>query len=666
MNFNFFNLSSFQNIIQAFSWTLLHSVWQGLFLAIFTGILLILTRKTKPVLRYNLLSGLLLIFIFIICFTFWYELNKQDGHEKAIISYSVSVSGNLINNKIQSDSGIFEMLYKEYITNSLANFCTENAVMIVAFWFLIFLVKTAKAAGGFYYIYQIRNQQIFEAEERWKTRLQELRQKLKINKTVLLFESELIEIPMVTGFLKPMILVPVGFLTNLPISHVEAILLHELAHIRRKDYLINLFQSFAENIFFFNPAVLWISALIREERENCCDDMAISVIQNKISFVNALVLFQEYKITGAAHAIAFAGKRNHLLDRIKRIIYNNNKQLNAMEKLFVTASLIIVTTLSVAFSPPETKDIIKAPVQKKIAAIKKSLEPNIIPVIVKDTIPAKEKSKVTSSSISTIHITRDDKRYEIEEKDGKITELKIDGNLIPDDKIDSYHSEIEPILKEVKEQKELAETERGKSEIFRLEADKLREQANGLKLEAEKMKGNSESFRAQADDIRKQSESIRIDAEKHRKEAEKFRVSADAFKSNTGDFQKQAEELRKNAEGIREQAEGFRKNAEEMKGQADAMRKEAEVMRIEGEKMRVIYEKMQSEFINDLINDGVIKDKNNLSYKLSADELIVNGVKQPGQVHKKMKDKYLKDESVEMVYNWKSKNGYTTGYMKSK
>ena len=109
-----------------------------------------------------------------------------------------------------------------------------------------------------------------------------------------LLESAIVKVPVVIGLLKPVILLPLGLLSNLPPDQVEAVLLHELAHIRRKDYLVNLLQSFAEVVFFFNPALLWISSLMREERENCCDDVAISHIKNKKQFIHALVAFQEY------------------------------------------------------------------------------------------------------------------------------------------------------------------------------------------------------------------------------------------------------------------------------------------------------------------------------------------------------------------------------------
>src|SRR4030095_11498069 len=94
-------------------------------------------------------------------------------------------------------------------------------------------------------------------------------------------QSSLTKVPVVIGHLKPVILFPIGILNSLPQNEVEAILLHELAHIARNDFLINLLQQFTEIIFFFNPAVIWVSSCIKSERENCCDDIAISVTQDK-------------------------------------------------------------------------------------------------------------------------------------------------------------------------------------------------------------------------------------------------------------------------------------------------------------------------------------------------------------------------------------------------
>src|SRR6202012_743421 len=100
-----------------------------------------------------------------------------------------------------------------------------------------------------------------------------LARQMGIQRTVLLMESPLIDVPSVVGWFKPIVLVPIAFLSSMPPNQIEAILAHELAHVRRCDYFINLFQVMIETLLFYHPAVRWISCTIREERENCCDDI---------------------------------------------------------------------------------------------------------------------------------------------------------------------------------------------------------------------------------------------------------------------------------------------------------------------------------------------------------------------------------------------------------
>ena len=703
MDFNFFNSSFSSKMIQAFSWTLIHSLWQGLILAILTGIVLFATKRTSPALRYNVLAGLLAFFVLVSVVTFWLELKDQAVSGTITSTQSHTLFQELTAIEVMKSNGVLSF-DKFQIFNWLMDFIAENSIGIVAIWFLVFLMKSLKATFGLYYIYHIRNHKIVEVDIVWKQKLQQLTQRLKIRKTILLFESELVTVPIVAGFVKPMILVPIGFLTNLPFSQIEAILLHELAHVKRKDYLVNLFQSFAENIFFFNPAVLWISYLIKEEREHCCDDLAISITQNKKSFIHALVLFQDYKMNGVSYTDAFPGKRNHLLDRVKRIIYNNNKQLDAMEKSFVTASLIIVAALSFAFSSSPLSGNVETKTGKN-----KIVTPTLQAEILKDTVPL-NKIKPSSSSTSTIHVTRNNKRYEIEEKDGKISELKIDGSVIPADRIDTYKPEIESILAEIKEQHERAEVSREEAEKYKIEAEKYRQEADIFRKEAGKNREIAEEYRVQAEQLRKQAEQIRIDSEKQRNSARQFRAENDQNRGkvsnvyiqgnpqldkNSGQFAKQAEVLksgladvrieamkseketakfRENAEVFRVQADEIRRHAVvvqdhavEIRKQAEIFRDKAEVFRRDSEKTRFNYESMQAELISDLVSEGVIKNKSDFSYKLSDQELIVDGVKQPENLFKKIKGKYLKESGTEILYNYKGKTGYTiTGTVQNK
>ena len=151
--------------------------------------------------------------------------------------------------------------------------------------------------------------------------------------------------PMVIGHLKPVIFIPLGLLMRLPESEIEAVILHELAHIRRHDYFVNLLQHIAENLFFFNPGLLWISSLLREERENCCDDIAIARTDDKIALVRALISFKEHALQQRGVALNFPSGKHQLLRRVLRITENRNKTLNRGEKLFFLGSCLMVSVI---------------------------------------------------------------------------------------------------------------------------------------------------------------------------------------------------------------------------------------------------------------------------------------------------------------------------------
>jgi beta-lactamase regulating signal transducer with metallopeptidase domain len=159
-------------------------------------------------------------------------------------------------------------------------------------WTFVMLLKYLFFLLGLNRLRELRTTQIFRVSNFWNEKLKELSVKLQIKKHVRLLQSRLAKVPMVIGHLKPVILIPFGLFAALTQEEVEAILLHELAHIKRNDYLINLLQTFIQTIFFFNPGVLWMSSVLRNERENCCDDIAVTYLHNKTNYINALVAFR--------------------------------------------------------------------------------------------------------------------------------------------------------------------------------------------------------------------------------------------------------------------------------------------------------------------------------------------------------------------------------------
>jgi GWxTD domain-containing protein len=156
------------------------------------------------------------------------------------------------------------------------------------------------------------------APEFWQERLRLLVVRLRITRAVLLLESCLAEAPAMMGHLRPVILMPMGLLTGLPIVQIESILLHELAHIRRYDYLVNIIQISVEDLLFYHPLVWWISRVIRSEREHCADCVAAALTGDPREYARALVALEESRWGASEAAVAATG--GNLVKRIRRLL----------------------------------------------------------------------------------------------------------------------------------------------------------------------------------------------------------------------------------------------------------------------------------------------------------------------------------------------------------
>ncbi len=142
-------------------------------------------------------------------------------------------------------------------------------------------------------------------------------ERLRIRRAVRVLQSTVAQVPLVVGYLRPVILLPVSFLTHLPTEQLEAILAHELAHVRRHDFVVNLLQTMVETLFFYHPAVWWLSSRIRIEREHCCDDLVVTVLENHAEYGRALVAVEELR--GQTSVLTLAASDGSLLSRIRRI-----------------------------------------------------------------------------------------------------------------------------------------------------------------------------------------------------------------------------------------------------------------------------------------------------------------------------------------------------------
>ncbi len=330
-----------QELVNAIGSTLIHSLWQGLVLAAVTGLIVVFTRKHQPTTRYKLLIGAMAIFFISILITFF---NAFDNHIQLIES---TVANPIIEN------GAINVVHADVQEVSLLvktkNYLNNHHQILVMIWLLIVCARCVQLSIGLNRLGYLRRTAVFEVDDEWKDKIAELAKKLGITQIIGIAESHLTKVPLVIGHLKPLILIPVGLLTAIQPKQIEAIIIHELAHIYRRDYLVNILQSFMEIMFFFNPAVLWLSALIRTERENCCDDIAIKETSSKINYISALVSCQEYQLAAPDFAMAFS-KKGELKSRVQRLVYNSNQSLNKLEKSLLALCIVAVGFGLLAFS----------------------------------------------------------------------------------------------------------------------------------------------------------------------------------------------------------------------------------------------------------------------------------------------------------------------------
>ncbi len=212
---------------------------------------------------------------------------------------------------------------------------------MILLWLLGVVFFSLRLMGGWLYTQRLKSYGTRPLEEGWEQTLRRLCDQLRAPRPARLLESALVKVPMVVGWLRPVILLPASALTGLSPQQLEAIIAHELAHIRRHDYLINLLQVVVETLLFYHPAVWWVSRRIRQEREHCCDDLAVAVCGDSLTYARALLEMEQLRAAGPQLAMAADG--GSLMNRIQRLVGAQPKHANRFGGLF--AGVITLSTL---------------------------------------------------------------------------------------------------------------------------------------------------------------------------------------------------------------------------------------------------------------------------------------------------------------------------------
>jgi GWxTD domain-containing protein len=215
---------------------------------------------------------------------------------------------------------------------------------LAPFWIAGVMFFHLRGVASWLFARRLGRKGVCAATASWQALLDRLAARVRVSRPVTLLESCLAEVPVVIGYVRPVILMPVGLLAGLPAGQVESILLHELAHIRRHDYLVNLLQIVVESLVFYHPAVWWISGVIRSERENCCDDVVVATQGDAFAYAAALTALEQNR--GAVREAVLAATGGSLVKRVRRLLVQPEGPRATLTPV-LSAAILIITAAAV-------------------------------------------------------------------------------------------------------------------------------------------------------------------------------------------------------------------------------------------------------------------------------------------------------------------------------
>ncbi|MBN2613791.1 MAG: pentapeptide repeat-containing protein [Bacteroidales bacterium] len=319
-------------LVEAFGHMIIQSLWQGAAVSLLMGLMLLFTRKFSAKSRYFIAVAFFISMPVISVFTFvkYYQAEKHISAVVPVMTEQAAPARGIIESakKSQTVKAIEHKVNRDFSLKTFNTYFSQNIPLIVTCWLLGMLFFMLKFLGGLAYTQRLKHYRTQPVSQQWQDKFKKLCENLKVTTSVKILQSAMVKVPAAIGFFRPVILFPVSAFTGLPAKELEMIIMHELAHIIRRDYLVNIMQSLVEIIFFFHPAVWWMSKTIRAERENCCDDIAIEKSGDSIAFAKALANFQEQFLLNEKLAMAINGNNNNLFKRIKRLLNQPNMKTN--------------------------------------------------------------------------------------------------------------------------------------------------------------------------------------------------------------------------------------------------------------------------------------------------------------------------------------------------
>lgn len=322
-------------VVQALAWALVHFVWQGAAIGLVSYVAFRVVRTSASA-RYAIGVGALVAMLIAPVATFLILANEPAASvpSRASLAGDVAVvipagPGTVLNLDL---GGPAPRLRVE----------PDWLALTVLLWLAGVAFFSLRLVGGWIVARRFAWRAVHPASDRIQVLARQLADRLAVHRAVAILQSSAVAVPVMLGWLKPTIVLPVAALSGLSPMQMEALLAHELAHVRRHDYLVNLLQSVAEALLFYHPAVWWLSRRVRAERELCCDDLAVGVC-DRLVYATALTDLAAL----ASPRLALGATDGDLLSRVRRILGHDDDGPAVRSGVMPVLALALVAGIAV-------------------------------------------------------------------------------------------------------------------------------------------------------------------------------------------------------------------------------------------------------------------------------------------------------------------------------
>jgi bla regulator protein blaR1 len=457
-------------LLRSLGMAIVHLLWEGILILIVVVAALALAGKKNARVRYLILltgHGLLITGFFVTWFTLYKSQPALQPYNAALTSLTERWQGIVNAHAVR--------VRPETLSSFFSRVMDPLYPYIATGWFLGFLVMIVRMSGAVYVSHIRVRKHLTDPGPALSRLFTALKTRLGLPESLQLRLSSRLVSPMVIGIVKPCVIIPAAILSGLNPNQVEAILVHELAHIRRYDHVIMIVQTLITRILFFHPVAWYFSSEINTERENCCDDTVITTCEDPINYIKALTMIQELNMDGYVPANALLGKSKKLLGRIRRLLKKDEKHTPVYRFAFVFTLLAIagLATITIMTSgkpePSRALTILFSPRAEK-------------PVAVKDTLKKQQKQSTTDQTDQKL---LEKKQKELEEATRKLEKAQL--------QVVWAQREVERAMQEM----EKAGGRRHDGQLADLEAhrDMADQQMRMLRMQQNQMRHNQDMYR---------------------------------------------------------------------------------------------------------------------------------------------------------------------------